>query len=188
MYLICGLGNPGKEFRFTRHNVGFLILDFFAKTKKFPKFKLKKELKSEISKRKIWNKTILLLKPQTFMNNSGKAVNLVVKKYKIPLKNLWIVHDDVTISFGKIKISFGKEAGGHKGVVSIIDALQAKDFFRLRVGIGPLPKGQLLKNFVLEKFSKGEKIKLKKILEKTLVALEISIKEKPERAMEIFNK
>lgn len=188
MYLVCGLGNPGKNFHHTRHNVGFLVLERLLRDKKFPKFKIKKEFQGKISKGKIGEKEIILLQPQTFMNNSGVAVKLVLQNYGIAPKNLWIIHDDVSIPFGKIKVSFGKSPGGHKGVASIIEKLQTKEFFRIRIGIGPLPKDKLLKDFVLEKFKKEERKKLKEVIKKAILALEISITEKPEKAMEIFNK
>ena len=180
MKIICGLGNPGDKFKFTRHNLGFLILDYFQKENLFPQFKFYQKFLSEISKKKINHQEIILLKPQTFMNNSGKAIKRIFLAFKIKPENLCLIHDDLDLPFGKIKVSFKKGSGGHKGVQSVIDEISTKDFWRIRVGIGK-PKRKKIEKFVLEEFAKKEKKKLKKILEFVNKLLKIWI-ENPQKA------
>lgn len=165
MIVIVGLGNPGKKYKNTRHNLGFLVLDFFARKYRFPKFKLKRSCLAEITTKKIEGKEIVLLKPQTFMNLSGKAVKLFSEKYKISPDHFWIVHDDLAIPFGKIKISFGKGAAGHKGIQSILEEFNQNNFLRFRIGIKP--EGVLNSDFkkdvfVLKNFEKKRERLLKK--------------------------
>jgi PTH1 family peptidyl-tRNA hydrolase len=180
MKVICGLGNPEKEFKFTRHNLGFLVLDNFQKKNSFPDFKFSEKFLAEISRKKIKETEILLLKPQTFMNNSGKAIKKIFSNYKIEPQNLCVIHDDLDLPFGKIKISFKRNPGGHKGVQSIIDEILTKDFWRIRIGIGK-PKNKKIKEFVLEKFKKKEREKLKEILEFTNELIKIWV-ENPQKA------
>ncbi|MBI2625066.1 MAG: aminoacyl-tRNA hydrolase [Candidatus Nealsonbacteria bacterium] len=144
MILIVGLGNPGKEFFGTRHNLGFEVLDQFAKENEFPDFKFSKKFNADVSKKG----EIILAKPRTFMNNSGKTVKPLTTYYSLPTTNLFVVHDDLDLPLGKIKISKGRGSAGHKGVQSIIGELKTKDFVRFRIGIEKEP--------VLEKFSKEE--------------------------------
>lgn len=180
MYLILGLGNPGKKYKNTRHNLGFLILDFFRKKNKFPKFKFEKSLNSQISEKNFLEKRVILMKPQTFMNTSGKALKLFSQKYNFfNFKNLLVVHDDLDIPLGKIKISFGRSSGGHKGVQSLIEELGTKNFFRQRVGIGPRPTLKKIEIFVLEKFEKKEKGILKKIIKESIKLIEEFLKKPP---------
>jgi PTH1 family peptidyl-tRNA hydrolase len=197
MKVIIGLGNPGKKFEKTRHNLGFMVLDKFARKNKFPKFKIKKEFLATVSEKKIGKEKIILAKPQTFMNNSGLAVKRILEKLRTSkieslTSNLWVIHDDLDIPFGKIKISFGRGSAGHKGVQSIIDELKTKNFFRFRIGIKPkqnyITLYSSIENFVLGKFNKDERKILKEIIEKACQAIEIAIKESVERAMSEFNK
>lgn len=163
MILIVGLGNPGLKFKNTRHNLGFEIVNIIKKEGDFSIWQNKKKLKTKISQGKINNQKIILAKPQTFMNSSGQAVIRLVKFYKMPLKNLWIIHDDLDMELGKIKIKKDSRSAGHKGIQSIINELGTKNFNRLKIGIGPKPIKIDSKKFVLQKFSKNEK----EILEKT---------------------
>ncbi|MDP4007416.1 MAG: aminoacyl-tRNA hydrolase [bacterium] len=157
MYLIVGLGNPGKEYTKTRHNVGFLTLDAFAKEHGFPEFTLSKKHSSLVSEGFLGSTKVLLAKPQTFMNNSGKAVKSLTKNYKLKTTNLLVVHDDIDISFGEVKVSKNRGSAGHKGVESIIQTLGTKNFTRIRIGIQP-QKGKPgdVETFVLKKFTKAE--------------------------------
>ncbi len=157
MLLIIGLGNPGRKFKSTRHNLGFEIINLIKKQGNFSVWQNKKKLKSKISRGKIGERKIILAKPQTFMNQSGQAVKLLIKFYKIPLKNLWIIQDDLDLETGKIKIKKNSGSGGHKGIQSIIDELGIKNFNRLKIGIGPKPIKIDSKKFVLQKFTKSEK-------------------------------
>lgn len=188
MILICGLGNPGKEFLFSRHNLGFLAVDFFAKKEKFGEFSFKENLKAEISEKTIDTKKVILAKPQTFMNNSGKALKALKKYFFLKNKEIWIVHDDLDLPFGRMKISFGKESGGHKGVESIIKSLKTKNFFRFRIGIYPQKKVESLKDYVLGEFSEKEKKELKEILERFCKAAKVAILEGVPKAMTLFNR
>jgi PTH1 family peptidyl-tRNA hydrolase len=135
MILIVGLGNPGIEYKFTRHNLGFQIIDTIQKEMDFPEFELKKQFHSLTSIKKIGDKIIILLKPETFMNNSGGAVKAIKRYYNIPLKNIVIIHDELDINLGKFKIKKNQRAAGHKGVESIIQSLKSQNFWRVRVGI-----------------------------------------------------
>jgi len=189
MKIILGLGNPGKKFKNTRHNLGFLILEKFAKEKNFPKFEVKKGVLSLISQKRIKKEKIILAKPQTFMNESGKAAKLILKHFKTKTKDLVVVHDDLALPLGKMKISFGRGAGGHKGVQSIIREIKTKNFLRLRVGIKTEElKNKKIKDFVLENFKKEERKILKDIIKEVIEAIEILIKEGKEKAMSIVNK
>jgi PTH1 family peptidyl-tRNA hydrolase len=192
MKVIVGLGNPGKKFEKTRHNLGFMVLDGFSRKNKFPKFEMRKEFLAEISEKEIGKEKIILAKPQTFMNNSGKSVKILTRTFNLDLKNLFVIHDDLDISFGKIKISFGRGSGGHKGVQSIIDELKTKNFFRFRIGIKPkqnyITLYSSIENFVLGKFDENERKILKEIIEKACRAIEVAIKESVEKAMSEFNK
>jgi len=172
MILIVGLGNPGKEFEKTRHNLGFRIVDLLQKRWNFPAFVLDKKVFSLISRGNFLEKEIILAKPQTFMNLSGKAVKNLKKKFKVKTKNIILIHDEMDLPLGKIKFSFKKGAAGHKGVLSVIQALKNKDFFRYRVGIGKEKK----ENFVLERFSKKEEKILKETIEKLIFDLENYLK------------
>jgi len=172
MILIVGLGNPGEEFEKTRHNLGFRVLDLLQKKWSLPPFVLNKTVFSLISKGKFSEKEIILAKPQTFMNLSGKAVKSLKKKFKIKTKNIIIIHDEMDLPLGKTKFSFKKGAAGHKGVSSIIQSLKTKNFFRYRIGIGKEKR----ENFVLEKFSKEEEKILKETIKKTLLDLENYLK------------
>ncbi len=187
MISIVGLGNPGKKFEKTRHNLGFRVIDLFAKKNKFPKFEFSEKLSSLISEGSVFGKEVLLIKPQTFMNNSGKALKLVVQHLKIDLENLWIIHDDLDFPLGKIKIVKNRGSAGHKGVQSIIEELKSKDFVRFRLGIGREER-KSKKDFVLEKFTKEEEKILKKVIKKVIEAIEFSLKEGIEKGMAQFNR
>ena len=171
MFLIVGLGNPGLKFRNTPHNLGFDVVNLIEKVGDFSVWQNKKKLKSKISQGVIDEKHIVLAKPQTFMNLSGQAVKQLIKFYKIPLKNLWIIHDDLDLEIGKIKIKKDSRSAGHKGVQSIIDELGTKNFNRLKIGVGPKPIKIDSKNFVLQKFNKNEKEILKEIKQDIVIKI-----------------
>src|SRR5579863_2309192 len=148
MFIIVGLGNPGKKFEKTRHNAGFMVLDFFAHKNEFPEFEISKKYESLVSEKN----DVLLVKPQTFMNDSGRAVKEVLKNSKEAM--LVVVHDDIDVPLGKIKFSKDSGAGGHKGVDSIIQHLGTKDFIRLKIGVKT--DESLAEEVVLKKFTKEE--------------------------------
>jgi PTH1 family peptidyl-tRNA hydrolase len=189
MILIVGLGNPGKKFQKTRHNLGFTIVNKIqAVGEKFLNWKFEKKFQAEISQGKINNQKIILAKPQIFMNNSGKSVKLIIKNYRLKIENLYVVHDDLDLPLGKIRIVKNRGSAGHKGVQSIIDQLKTKDFIRFRIGIKPKNEKKINREkFVLEKFKKNEEKIIKKIIKKTVEAIKFALKEGLEKAMTKYN-
>ena len=153
MKLIVGLGNPGKEYSETRHNIGYLFVEEIVSYYN-QQFKLDKKLRSEIVKIKINDEDYIFLKPITFMNLSGEAVILAMKYYNVDIDNLIIVHDDLDLPVGKIRIRPQGGSGGHNGIKSIIQHLKTQDFKRIRIGID---KGKYeVVDYVLGKFSKRD--------------------------------
>ena len=173
---IVGLGNPGKEYKNNRHNVGFLILEQF--TKKYEsKFVLKNKLKSRYSEIKHNKSTYRLFLPNTFMNNSGDAVLAIVNWYKINLDKVFIIVDDKDLALGKIRFRKKGSSGGHNGLKSIIEKLQTQNFNRIRIGIGSPPSLNGTNNFntishVLGNISSEEKPVLEKVYKKVIESLE----------------
>ena len=190
MFLIVGLGNPDKKYIKTRHNIGFLVLDKFQEENNLPGFLLSKKYDSLISEGNIENEKVILVKPQTFMNNSGRAVKsltkLLSKQEKI--KNLIIIHDDIDLPLGKIRIIKNRGSAGHKGVDSIVKEIKNKNFIRLRIGINPKDKkSENPQKFVLQKFTKDEEKIIEQIIEKNCQALKIILVQGIEKAMNEFN-
>lgn len=195
MFVIVGLGNPGEEYEKTRHNVGRIVLTKIAKKHEFFDWKLDGKAKSHIATGSIGNKKTVILFPMTFMNTSGVAVKPYVTSKK-DLASLVVVHDDLDIPFGTIKISYNKSAGGHNGVASVVKAIKSQEFTRIRIGISPAtPKGKLKRpdqkkilDFLVEKdFKDSELVELKQVAKQIDQALEVFIKEGREKAMNIFN-
>jgi len=155
MYLIVGLGNPGKQYAETRHNVGFMALDYLADKNNLTFTDSK--WKASIAKAVAWDESVILLKPATFMNLSGMAVTQAVHYYKIQTDNIIIIHDDLDMDFGRVKIVSGGGDGGHKGIRSIIEHLGTKNFSRIKIGIGRPPGPVLPEKYVLGKFDSDEK-------------------------------
>ena len=156
MKLIIGLGNPGEEYKKTRHNAGFLAMEKLVLSSKYQVLSTQSKFNAEISQGIIDNEKTILVKPLIFMNNSGQAVKAVVDYYKIDLENIIVIHDDLDIPLGEYKLSKNKNSGGHKGVQSIIDYLGTKDFTRIRIGIAVENKKTPTEKFVVERFSKEE--------------------------------
>ena len=191
MFLIVGLGNPSKKFEKTRHNVGFRVVNEFAKKNNFPDFKISKKFNALISEGEFNNEKVILAKSQTFMNLSGKAVKKLVSSFKFQVSGLWVVHDDIDLPLGKIRIVKNRGSAGHKGVESIIRELKTKDFVRFRVGVKPKTsnlKPETLDRFVLQKFTREEEKILKKIIKKTIEIINFSLKSGIEKTMQKFNK
>ena len=134
MKLIVGLGNPGRNYANNRHNIGFTCLNYFARSHAI-KFD-RKQARARIGMGKIARNEVVLAKPQTFVNSSGESVGRLVKRFNINLSELIIIHDDLDLPLGKLRISYASSSGGHKGIESIIKELGSQDFIRLRVGIG----------------------------------------------------
>lgn len=162
MYLIVGLGNPDKKYEDTRHNVGFKALDFLIEKFNFDKLKLDKKFKAEMIMGEIDNKKIIIAKPQTYINNSGTAVQLLKNYFKIQPENIIIVYDELDLPFGEIRLRHEGSSAGHNGIKSIIEYLATDKFNRLRLGIrNKLAEKMPADKFVLSKFSFWEKRKLK---------------------------
>ncbi|MGD0576470.1 MAG: aminoacyl-tRNA hydrolase [Candidatus Staskawiczbacteria bacterium] len=181
MIIIIGLGNPGEQYKNTRHNVGFMALDEFARKNAFPDFKLNKKAKAELSEKE----NVILVKPQTFMNDSGKAVKEIIKNRST--ENLVVIHDDIDLPVGKIKIVKERGSAGHKGVESIIKNIGNKGLIRFRVGIGSDKKQEAMK-IVLKNFSAEEKKLADETISKTVQALELFIEQGLEKTMNEYNK
>ena len=194
-YTIVGLGNPGEEYENTRHNVGRIVVDTFAKTNDFADLVFDKKMKGLVANGKVGKSKVLLLEPETFMNKSGDSVRCVIKNKKDAL-GLVMIHDDLDLPFGKFKISFNKSSGGHRGVESVIKATKTTEFTRVRVGISKATSSGKLKKpttekdviaLILGKFSKSEFEVMKKVAKDASLALKMIIEEGREKAMGEFN-
>lgn len=150
MKLIVGLGNPGKEYDKTRHNVGFMILDNYLQGELWSN-----KFNAKYCTRLINNEKVIFVKPETYMNNSGLAVEQFVKYFNIDINNILIIQDDLDEEIGRYKLKTNSSSGGHNGIKSIISALNSKDFARLKIGIKNNQKKDVI-DFVLGKFSKDE--------------------------------
>ncbi len=179
MKVICGLGNPGKGYSKSRHNVGFMFVDAFAKAHDFPKFE--ENGKSLVSEKGTGEEKILLMKPLTFMNLSGEAVQEILSYYKVELKDFFVVYDDVDLPLGKIRFREQGSAGTHNGMKSIVQLLATMEFPRLRIGIesrGEIaPKEMNLHDYVLAPFLPDELPLLKEAIAEALKLLEKSLAE-----------
>lgn len=156
MFVVIGLGNPGKDYTTTRHNVGFDTIDKLASRNNIILNKIK--FKAVYGEGKIGDTKVLLVKPQTFMNNSGISVREITQFYKIPIQNIIVIVDDIDIDFAAIRIRTKGSAGSHNGLKSIIYHIQDDEFPRVKIGIGKKHENQDLADFVLSRFSKDERI------------------------------
>ena len=182
---IIGLGNPGKEYANTRHNIGFNTIDLLAKRNNILINKIK--FKSVYGEGFINGEKVILMKPQTYMNNSGIAVKELCDFYKISAKNIIVLVDDIDIEFGKLRIRKKGSAGTHNGLKSIIYHLQDDNFPRIKIGIGKPKENQDLANFVLGKFTEEERREIEITIENAALAIETIIKEDIDMAMNQFN-
>uniref|UniRef100_A0A1J3D545 peptidyl-tRNA hydrolase n=1 Tax=Noccaea caerulescens TaxID=107243 RepID=A0A1J3D545_NOCCA len=175
-WLIVGLGNPGKKFQGTRHNVGFEMVDALADAEGISMNTV--NFKALFGKGAIGNIPIMLAKPQTFMNASGESVGQIVSFYKIPLKQVLVIYDDLDLPFGKLRLLPKGGHGGHNGMRSIIDRLKGnRDFPRLRIGIGRPPGKMDTANYVLRQFNKQEQLELDYTFQTGLEAIRIMLLE-----------
>lgn len=186
MKIIICLGNPGTQYKLNRHNIGFLMADFL--TKKYDGSSPKSECKSLTSKMLINNKKCLVVKPQTFMNLSGEAVQKISSFYKTSLNNILIIYDDIEIKFGYIRFRIKGSAGTHNGMKSIIEQLNHTEIPRLRMGVGPIPEHLDIKQFVLSDFNQTENEKLNNLFEKSSLSIENWINGSIEQSMLNSNK
>ncbi len=185
IYGIVGLGNPGKAYRNTRHNVGFRIIEILAERHNI-KLKRKWRLKARVGRGQIEGRDLVLVQPVAFMNLSGAAVRPVLDYYRIPLNGLLVILDDVNLELERIRLRGKGSHGGHKGLESIIAALGSDDFCRLRLGIGPGPSSSM-KRYVLGVFTPNEREVVELVLEQAAEAVEMLLREGMAAAMNKYN-
>lgn len=208
MKLIVGLGNPGEKYEKTRHNLGFMIAEHFLKdfqSAKNTSWENSAKFKADLSQIE-WQRRsagsgqaslekVILAKPQTYMNNSGMAVQLLASFFKLPPSDIWIVHDDIDLPLGSLKIRFGGASAGHHGAESIMEHLGTDKFWRFRMGIGngnsKLESGSLkiknVEDYVLGDFIGQERGKLKDLIKRGVGAIEAALEDGMESAMNRFN-
>jgi len=185
MYVIVGLGNPGKEYESTRHNIGFIALDYFAQKHNIEINKIKH--KAVVGEGRINNKKVMLVKPQTYMNLSGQSVREIAEYYNVDDDEIIVVYDDIDIETGEIRIRKSGSAGTHNGMKSIIYDLQSDKFPRVRVGISRDPRMDLAK-YVLSRFNEEEKKALEETVPRISDILEAIVEDGIEKAMNTYNK
>lgn len=186
-YLIAGLGNPGKEYEATRHNAGFMAVDALLKDSGIVLNKHKFE--SEFALTSLEGKKVIILKPLTYMNNSGEAIGAISKFYKIPPEKCIIIFDDISLDAGKIRIRRKGSAGGHNGIKSIISHLNSEDFPRIKIGVGEKPDKEYdLKDWVLGKIPKTQKKEFDKACSNAAKAVREILKNSIDSAMNKFSK
>lgn len=194
MKLILGLGNPGPQYQNTRHNFGWLAIDQFRQEAGFPEWQENAKFKASLSEGEIAGEKIILTKPLTFMNLSGRAAGALSNFYKLPPEDVWVLHDDIDLPLGSLRISSGSGAAGHNGVKSIIEKLGTKDFVRFRLGIASNKKGFLSsffkmpsEKFVMQNFSSAEKETVEEITKKAVLAIRTALDQGSKQAQNQFN-
>jgi PTH1 family peptidyl-tRNA hydrolase len=183
-WLVIGLGNPGREYEDSRHNIGFLALDEIARRQ--GQRISERTARSITGKIRLGDRELVLAKPQTMMNLSGFAAKTLRQKYSVPLERLVIIHDDIDLPFGRLRVRKGGSSAGHHGLDSLIEAFGSKDFVRFRVGVGR-PDGDTV-DHVLGPFTGQERQVLPEILGRVADAVVLSIEHGIERAMTEFNR
>ena len=183
MWVIAGLGNPGRKYSRTRHNIGFMAVEEIAQRNGI-EFTDRKEYR--IGRGSIEGHNVVLIEPLLYMNRSGPVVNAILKKFTVQSDNLIVIHDDLDMETGKLRIRKTGSSGGHKGVESIIQNIGAKDFIRVKIGIGREP-GILVEDYVLSKFTRQEISAIKETIEKTTDAVHAIIADGVDKAMNTFN-
>lgn len=191
MFYIIGLGNPGEEYKDSRHNTGRMAIQKLLKDLKIEDLKINKKANALVAK----GTKMTIVLPETFMNNSGKAVVKFIKSKKAT-ENLIVVHDDIDLPLGTLKISYNKGTGGHRGLDSVVKVVKTKEFVRIRIGISPAtPSGKIKKpqgekaviDFILNKFKPSELEIMKKTFKKSSEAIQTLVSDGRDRAMNIFN-
>jgi PTH1 family peptidyl-tRNA hydrolase len=189
MKLIVGLGNPGRSYANNRHNIGFSCLNHFARTHNI-KFDKKQGL-ARTGTGKVANNELVLARPQTYMNSSGRSVSRLVQRFNINLNDLLVIHDDLDLPLAKIRISHGSSSGGHKGIDSIIQELGNQDFIRIRVGIGRPDKAEISEEdiiaYVLSDFTPDEKQAIARVIPRVSEAILCLLTEGLTTAMNKYN-
>lgn len=185
-WLIVGLGNPGNDYLYTRHNAGFIVVDEILKVLKYT-HKINK-YDGLIYETIINDVECVFLKPQTYMNNSGMCVYNVAQYYKIPLSRIIVLTDDVNFKIGKIKIKQNGSSGGHKGINSIIETFNTNNFTRIKIGVNAKPNDYLdLKDWVVSKFAQNEIDDIKICSKEILNIIQLILENNIQKAMNIYN-
>lgn len=185
-YLIAGLGNPGREYENSRHNTGFRTLDYISGATGTSVTRLKHY--SLTGKCVISGKSVLLVKPQTYMNESGNAISDASRYYRIPPERVIVIYDDVSLPVGALRIRKTGSAGGHNGIKSIISYLGTQDFIHIRLGIGEKPEGYDLADYVLGKLSPNDYGEISANFDSVFKAIELIISGDTDRAMSLYNR
>jgi peptidyl-tRNA hydrolase, PTH1 family len=182
--IIAGLGNPGSQYQWTRHNAGFMVLDRLSE---ISGVSCQRKSFSGLSGEGFWlSDRLVLLKPQTYMNLSGRSVAETLRFHKTPIADLIVIHDDLDLPFGKVKLKYGGGHGGHNGLRSIISEVGDRSFYRVRIGIGRPQRGDVV-DYVLHPFTLNEKRDLPFVLQGAADLLALVITEGPEKAMSLFH-
>ena len=185
VYLIAGLGNPGPRYRNTRHNIGFKVINLLCKSQAV---RLNgRRFQSKNTRTNFHGNDILLVQPLTFMNQSGKSIKTFADFYNIETRNILVIHDDIDLPAGRIKLVRNGGAGGHKGVLSVIHHLGTKEFVRVKIGIGRPRYGETVEDYVLSPFYPDEKGVMKKVIQLAVRACELFISNGVDSAMNHVN-
>jgi PTH1 family peptidyl-tRNA hydrolase len=184
-FVMVGLGNPGREYRDNRHNIGFMAIDFIglALGIKLTRFQSRALVGSGMYE----GNKVILAKPQTFMNLSGQPVGSLIKFHQVPLEQLIVIHDDIDLPVGMIRIRPTGGAAGQKGLISIIERLGTEDFPRMRLGVGRPPGSKMAADYVLRNFSKNDQAVIKQVLETSVDAVKVFMRLGIATAMNQFN-
>ncbi len=186
MKIIAGLGNPGKEYRATRHNIGFEAVDYIAYDLGI--YIDERKHKALLGKGIFAGEKVIFLKPQTYMNLSGESIRAALDYYKLTNEDLIVIYDDISLDVGEIRIRTKGSAGGHNGIKSIISHLGTDVFDRIKIGVGDKPKGYDLADYVLGKFKKNEVKNMEEAVINAKKALELMLQNEEEKAMNLFNR
>lgn len=186
-WILVGLGNPGPKYQMNRHNVGFMAIDLLLRSRGGPLLRESLKENALVSTFSLEKLKILCLKPQTYMNLSGDPVRFFMDFYKTPSERLVVLHDEIDLEFGSIKIQKNRGHGGHNGIRDISAKLSHGDYYRIRIGVGRPANPQLVANYVLEDFPKSDWDKLREVLELSIQGLESLVLEGPEKAMTQYN-
>ena len=185
MKMIAGLGNPGTEYTQTKHNVGFMLLDALAKHLEAPEWKTKRD--ALVTETRIGAEKALLVKPLTYMNDSGRAIGPLLTWYKLRPEDLIVAYDDMDIPVGMIRIRKKGSAGGHNGIKSVLYHVQDENFSRVRIGIGRPPVGWTVIKHVLTPFSPDDRILIDEVIDRLVPAVECIVRDGVDLAMNRFN-
>lgn len=183
--LIVGLGNPGKEYERTRHNIGFAVVDLFARLNGIPI--TRRDYRGRVGDGRVGEARVFLLKPQTYMNLSGESVAAFRRQKPLALTDLIVVTDDIALPLGRLRLRASGSAGGHNGLKSLIQHLPSQDFPRLRVGVGAPRDPSVQIDHVLGPFNRREQAEADEVTERAVAALEVWLRDGIERAMNEFN-